>query len=255
METAEVGNGSPSNDDYRAEFYAQYDISVDMKAEPPSGEKLRMLARQFGGRWNSWLPSNPDARCVDVGCGTGEFLHYLRTRGLNNISGIDLSAGSLAVARQLGLQVELASAGTWFSSVEPGSLGMVSAFNFFEHLRKNEILELLPKIYRALAPGGRLLAVTPNGLSPFGGATRYWDFSHETGFTPASWRQLARISGFRKIDFEEYGPLPLSVFGIARSLLWRGVTLALVSVSYVEVGGPRDPSKVYTADMKIILQK
>jgi len=107
----------------------------------------------------------------------------------------------------------------------------------------------------ALKPGGRLLAVTPNGLSPFGGATRYWDFSHETSFTPASWRQLARISGFDQIRFEEFGPLPHSLLGAGRVALWTLVKMGWEAIAYIEVGGPRDLSRVYTADMKVILTK
>jgi len=120
---------------------------------------------------------------------------------------------------------------------------------------EDEILRVLHLIHQSLKPGGRLLAVTPNGLSPFGGATRYWDFSHETGFTPASWRQVARITGFGDIQFEEYGPIPHSLSGRIRTILWSLVRLGLKLVAYIEVGGPRDISCVYTADMKVIAFK
>jgi len=132
---------------------------------------------------------------------------------------------------------------------------LVAALNVFEHLRKEEVLDLLRVLHGELRPGGRVLIVTPNGLSPFSGTTRYWDFSHELAFTPASWRQVARISGFREPIFEEYGPIPHSLTGVVRTALWRVVALAIEGVAWIEVGGPRDPSRVYTADMKVILTK
>ena len=38
-------------------------------------------------------------------------------------------------------------------------------------------------------------------------------------------------------------------------VLWSCLRLALKAISYIEVGGPRDASCVYTADMKVVLKK
>ena len=244
------------SEDYRHRFYSQYHRALDMATGRPSDAQLAQVVRQFGGRWDKWLPRDRGARCLDIGCGTGDFLYYLKQRGYENVAGVDLNAEELEVAKTLGVEeLHHASALDYLREVPAGSLSLVSGFNFFEHLTKLEILDVLPLIFAALAPGGTLVAVTPNGLSPFSGATRYWDFSHETSFTPASWRQVARIAGFSTMEFEEYGPLPHSLFGVIRTLAWRGLTLGLVAASYVETGGPRDTSRVMTADMKIILKR
>jgi SAM-dependent methyltransferase len=243
-------------EDYRARFYAQYHTAVGTSPLRPSEQELQRLTRQFGGRWDRWLPRDRRAPCLDLGCGAGGFLYYLRHRGFSDVGGTDLNEESLDVARSLGLaNVRRADAAAYLAQVPSGSIGLISALNFFEHLTKSETLTLLPLVFDALAPGGRLVAITPNGLSPFGGATRYWDFSHETSFTPASWRQLARIAGFAEAHFEDYGPLPHSLPGVVRCALWRALSLGLTAASYVEVGSRRDQSGVFTADMKIILVK
>jgi 2-polyprenyl-3-methyl-5-hydroxy-6-metoxy-1,4-benzoquinol methylase len=240
--------------DYRAKFYARYDIAGGKRAAPSERER-QATTRQFRGRWGHLLPVDPDARILDVGCGSGELIRFLRSAGYGAVGGIDHSAAEVARAAAAGVAgVECADATTWLAQRRK-TYDAIFALNLFEHLRKDEILALLGHIHEALRPGGRLLAVTPNGLSPFGGATRYWDFSHETGFTPASWRQLARLTGFGEPRFEEYGPMAHSVAGCVRSALWQLVRLVLVGISYVEVGGPRDPSWTFTADMKIILTK
>jgi SAM-dependent methyltransferase len=247
---------TPRSADYRAEFYAQYHRAVNTQPQAPAEDVLRRLVRQFAGRWDKWLPADRGARCLDIGCGTGEFLYYLRERGFAEVEGLDLNAEELRIARELGApRLHQSDAVEHLRSVDEGTYGLISGFNFFEHLNKAELLTILPAIRRALAPGGALLAVTPNGLSPFSGATRYWDFSHELSFTPASWRQLSRLAGFHEASFEEYGPLPHSVPGVARVLAWRAIRASLAAISYVEVGSPRDPSSVYTADMKIILRR
>jgi SAM-dependent methyltransferase len=242
--------------DYRSAFYSQYHRALNITPSPPSPAQIAQSTRQFGGRWDRWLPKEPATRCLDIGCGTGEFLYYLKSRGYHDIQGVDLSAEELEVARALGAeQVFQENALAFLARTPSESLGLVSAFNFFEHLNKAEILALLPEVRRVLKPGGLLFAVTPNGLSPFGGSTRYWDFSHETGFTPSSWRQLSRIANFGEVHFEDYGPLPHSLRGRVRAVIWQGIRLGIMAASYVEVGGPRDVSKVYTADMKIILRR
>lgn len=240
--------------DYRPAFYAHYHTAVG-SAEAVDETHWRRCARQFHGRWAQWLPPDKTSAMLDLGCGCGEWLYYLRSMGYENVIGVDVCDGELVRARQMGI-VDLISVNALeYLEDKKECFDVISAFNFFEHMRKDEVLRLLRLIYGALKPGGKLLAVTPNGLSPFGGATRYWDFSHETGFTPASWGQIARIGGFSEIHFEEYGPIPHSVFGIVRVVLWQLVRLGIQIVSYIEVGGPRDISRVYTADMKVILVK
>ena len=239
--------------DYRSKFFASYHIAVGTSAV--NGTHYEQCSRQFRGRWARWLPADKSAAMLDLGCGCGEFLYFLRSVGYENVFGVDVCESELEQARQIGIPNLTCASALEYLEDKKESLDVISAFNLFEHLRKDEILRLLKLIHQALKPGGKLLAVTPNGLSPFGGATRYWDFSHETGFTPASWRQIARITGFSDIHFEEYGPIPHSVFGVLRVVLWQLIRLSLQSVSYIEVGGPRDASRVYTADMKIVLAK
>ncbi|MDP3181608.1 MAG: class I SAM-dependent methyltransferase [Desulfobaccales bacterium] len=240
--------------DYRDDFYARYHLTLDSPQEPDAGHYER-CARELRRRWGHWLPADKSGAILDLGCGQGEFLYFLRSQGYQNISGVDLCEGELARARRLGLPDLICANVFDYLPGQQERFEVIAALNFFEHLRKEEILKALELIYLALKPHGRVLAVTPNGVSPFAGSTRYWDFSHETGFTPSSWRQLARLTGFQGMAFEEYGPLPLSILGAVRCALWQAVRLGLDMVSRLEVGRSRDISRVYTADIKVILTK
>lgn len=240
--------------DYREKFYANYHITNQL-SDLPQKTHYEINARQYKGRWQHWLPSDKSSNLCDLACGSGEFLFYLHSLGYKNIYGVDLNQVEIEHARQMGVpNLECGNVLNYLQQRD-AQFDLISAFNLFEHLTKSEILDLLELIYRALKPGGRLIAVTPNGLSPFAGATRFWDFSHETSFTPASWRQISRLTGFSSEVFEEYGPIPHSIKGCIRALLWQGIRLAVMVYSYIEVAGPRDKSRVYTADLKVILTK
>jgi len=80
-------------------------------------------------------------------------------------------------ARDVELRVESAVS---LPGVEPGTVDLVFASNFLEHLEGEELDELLPAIRRALAPGGRLLLIQPNHALC---AERYFDDpTHRTIF-------------------------------------------------------------------------
>ncbi len=90
---------------------------------------------------------------LDLGCGEGQNLVWLSTRGLTG-TGVDVSdvalrkAGALADALEIELQLIEADLDTW----DPGA----SSFDVVlcSHLL---VRELVPKMRRAVAPGGVLL--------------------------------------------------------------------------------------------------
>jgi SAM-dependent methyltransferase len=240
--------------DYRQEFYSQYHVAVGARTAPQLSD-YEFNAHQFWGRWGKWLPSAKDSIFLDLACGNAEFLYFVRKQGYTNTYGVDLNEVQISFGQQMGIpNLECNNLFDYLKGKE-NAFDVISAFNIFEHLKKEEILDLLKLVHQALKPGGRLLAVTPNGLSPISGSTRYHDFSHETSFTPASWRQLARLYGFQQSNFEDMGPIPHSVKGKVRLALWRLVRLGIMAYNYIELASPGDASKVYTADMKIILFK
>lgn len=242
-------------DDFRTEFYANYETAIESGHLTNDSHYLH-CARQYQARWKKWLPSDRSSRMLDLGCGGGEYLYYLYSEGYSAVQGIDVSANQVARAQQRGVvNVECGDVIQYVEKLQDNTFDAISAFNFFEHLTKPEVLPLLREIHRVLRPDGRLLVVTPNGVSPFSGTNRYADFSHNLSYTPNTWRQLARIVGFRQSYFGDHGPIPYSLAGIVRTVLWKGVTLVLDGLSYIEIGSPRDASHVYTADMMVVLIK
>lgn len=93
---------------------------------------------------------------ADVGCGTGRVTGLLRDLGLD-VSGIDLSPGMLAVARQAHPGIRFAEGSMLSLDLPDGALAGLVAWYSVIHVPGELLPGVLAGFRRALAPGGWLL--------------------------------------------------------------------------------------------------
>ncbi len=189
----------------------------------------------FEKRLGRHLPADKNATIVDLACGGGDFLYFLKRRGYTNLTGVDLSPQQVTLARQVIPQVEEGDV-IAFLEKNPGRFDLITAFDLIEHLTKDEVLSFLEKAYAALKPGGKLILQTPNGDSPFVGTILYGDFTHELCLNPASATKLLKLCGFGAVSCYEMGPVTHGFVSWARRLLWIKVRLLLKFVHLIETG-------------------
>ena len=65
-----------------------------------TADLLRGRKPVFRKRFAPLLPARKDAAILDLGCGYGEFVHFLQTQGFTDVSGIDLN--ETQVEREIG---------------------------------------------------------------------------------------------------------------------------------------------------------
>lgn len=135
------------------------------------------------------------APVLDVGCGRGEFLDLLATRGLA-ASGVDLDPGMVAHCRAKGHDVVHGDGLEHLASLEDGSLGMVFAAQVVEHLPVERLKRLLALTHVKLRPGGRLCVETVNPHSVQALKTFWADPTHEHPLFPEPLLALVRAAGF-----------------------------------------------------------
>lgn len=200
-----------------------------------------------------WLPVDKGARCLDLACGCGEFLYLLEKLGFEQTSGVDLCEDELRhAAGYVKGNLTRADVLNFLRNTKSQSYDFVSALNLLEHLPKEELLAVLIECRRILRPGGTLVAMVPNALSPFGTVTRYWDISHEWAFTPNNFEQLAALAGFDShIDIRECGPRVHGLISGLRYLLWQMLRAGIAMWLLIEVGTRR--GRAYTMDMLVRL--
>lgn len=122
-------------------------------------DRAYLLARNFTLAWKYRLVSQlytTPARILDYGCGTGDFIFYLKTRGWNTI-GVEPSE----IARNKGLQKQL--------DVRPKlelvseKFEIITLWHVLEHV--HEIHEVVEQLKSLLTGNGYLLIAVPNHLS------------------------------------------------------------------------------------------
>jgi len=191
---------------------------------------------------------------LDLGCGTGELLYMCQTIGCSAMTGVDLCKEELEIAKEsIPGRFVHADILEYLSETDE-VFDWIGAMNILEHLDKDTLLEVLKLSRARLAPGGVLVAMVPNAISPAGSLTRHWDLTHEWAFTPNNFRQLAPLSGFSgQIDLKECGPVPHGFVSGARWVLWQGIRLLIFGYYMIEVANPKE--RVYTMDMLVRLHR
>lgn len=136
---------------------------------------------------------DPCATVLDLGAGSCEFLNAVRCK--KKIA-VDLNPETAAHAQ--GAEV-LQVPSDDLKPVEDGSVDVVFASNFFEHLPdKKTLLLTLSECRRVLGPSGKLILLQPNIRYLAG---RYWDyFDHHTPLSHLSMVEALDLSGFRAIQ-------------------------------------------------------
>lgn len=91
---------------------------------------------------------------LDIGCGAGFLTNYLATKGLSSVTGIDLSASSLEVAKKSDATstVRYLPANAYSLPFQPNSFNAVSALDILEHVEEPHLL--IAEASRVLKPGG-----------------------------------------------------------------------------------------------------
>jgi 2-polyprenyl-3-methyl-5-hydroxy-6-metoxy-1,4-benzoquinol methylase len=166
------------------------------------------VVRDTDPSFGKLLPTNLDARILDIGCGMGHFLHYLNLKGYRNLMGVELSPEQVDFCQKtVNTNIVLISDLVAFLSERPQSWECIIFKDVIEHLPRIQVIPTLSAIFQALTPGGTVIVETGNLASPAGMFVRYIDFTHESGFTENSLRQVLRAVGFSEITIRGNSPV------------------------------------------------
>ncbi len=210
------------------------------------GEKMLPILQ----RWCRGLPK--DAEILDLGCGAGEVLWAFNKLGFARLSGCDISAEQVAIARHVVPQVQEQDIFQCLQGWPDGTVDVVTLFDIIEHLTKQEVFDLLEEVRRVLKCGGLLIVHCPNGLSPFVGTVFWGDITHEWCPTPASAETMCRAIGFVDFVADEHLAASNRISGLCRRVGWAVFRSIFRLINYIET---RRPSGVWTRNFVFCCRK
>lgn len=210
--------------DYRERIYRHY-VTVrgsalapqEIAGLSPRAPYLRRIIRRH-------FPQDRQAVILDLECGHGALLHFLREAGYQRVFGVDLSPEQVAAAQRMG--IEGVREGDLFETLQgllDQSQDVVVCFDVIEHFHREELLRFAEEVARVLRTGGRWIVHVPNGESPFAARIRYGDLTHELAFSRESLAQLCLSCGFSQVDCYEDAPVVHGAASALRYLAWKAI--------------------------------
>jgi len=202
---------------YSDRFYSYQTKGRGLLDHKSLGALFEKLNSYYWARFGRYLPSNKRIKCLDIASGYGNFVYFLRARGYVNIEGYDLDENQVALAQTLKQPVEI---GNVFDVLARGHrYDLISAFDFIEHLSKDEALNFLDVCFENLNIGGAIIIRTPSADGPFGAHDSFNDITHEWTMTSTLLKVVLQMSGFSKIVILDERPQPTNLINFLRWLV------------------------------------
>ena len=166
----------------------------------------RELIRQRLEGYVSYFENASDV--LDVGCGRGEFLDLLRTRGIS-ARGIDSNEAMVKECRASGLDVVRAYAAAYLKGLPDSSLGGLVAVQVVEHFEPDYLLRFLDLAFHKVRNGGTIVLETLNPACWVAFFESYIrDITHRWPLHPETLKYLVVASGFTSASIEWRSPVP-----------------------------------------------
>ncbi|MCL6524540.1 MAG: class I SAM-dependent methyltransferase [Thermoflavifilum sp.] len=172
--------------------------------------KYRWINRAMR-RYASFSLPRP-TRLLDIGCGTGTFLHFMQQKGWH-VNGVEPSATARNIARnKYQLQLDTPDQLPYFPAQ---SFALITLWHVLEHI--HELHDTLSQVRHLLHPGGLLMIAVPNANARdrqlYGSYWAAYDVPrHLYHFTPASMEYLLNM---HQLHLLEVKPMRMDVFYIA----------------------------------------
>lgn len=189
------------NDEFYFEFEQAFRDSDDVNRQ-----QWEYYASVVADHYAAGQAESNHAYYLDVGCGNGEFLHHLKSRGIP-AKGVDSNKVMVTHCHERNLDVTQADALAYLAEIEENSLLGISAFQFIEHLYLRDLCDFLTLSYRALRPEGLLILETVNPESVYALRWYFIDFTHTIPLFADMMRFMLTKARFRDIEVRFTSPV------------------------------------------------
>lgn len=205
-------------------------------------KNLNLYSRIYRENYKRLIPEDKNIKILDIGCGTGDFLFFLKKEGYANFEGVDIGKDQIDFCkRNITEKVRHIEDIRGYLAENPNTFDVITMLNVIEHLPKGEIVDTLKSINNALRKKGRFIVQTVNMANLSCSYNRYIDFTHEVGFTERSLTDILRVADFSRIAV--YGQKVPFRFSIKR-IFWiflRKIWFLILRITYLIECGVDSP--------------
>ncbi len=206
---------------------------------------------ELNANYSGLLPLIKNAAILDIGCGMGQFVAYLRKNGYTNVTGIDVGREAIDYCKAAGIDNVFKTDSTVdFLAKNPAKFDFIILKSVIAHLPREELVATLSAMRNSLRDGGKLVIETFNASTWTGVFMRYNDFTHRNAFTENSLKAVLLMAGFKKVEIKpnRYAITKLGqIISFLARKLWQGI-LRCIYIAERGVGSnPRLLSKLLIA--------
>ena len=181
----------------KVNFYDSYQAHKSYSTPELKDKHIRQFDRDF------WRLTTCDTynSVLEIGCGTGHFLGYLKHKKVTHFLGIDQDpalADFIPTAVKDHFKVQTVE--QLLGEDKRRSFDRIVLLDVLEHFSPDDGVALLRSLSEILSPGGSILVRIPNIESPWGAKYQFGDLTHRAAYTPTSLRQLATAAGFSEVQ-------------------------------------------------------
>lgn len=151
------------------------------------------------------------APVVEIGPGRGELLKLLGKAGIDAY-GVDVDAAMVERAGEDGLNVQLGDGISHLRSLKDSSIGGVIAIQVVEHLKNQQLQELLQLVQKKVVTGGKIIFETINPKSLVALSSNYFrDPTHIFPLHPDTLSYACTLAGLKVKEVRMMSPMPDAV--------------------------------------------
>lgn len=181
------------------ETYVNYEEFYHRRNDVTS-ENYSKRCRSFDKKLAPLLPADKKIAMLDIGCGCGFLVYYLRSIGFDNVTGIDINEQLIQTAKH-NVDAEFISCdATDYLRETQKRFDIIFMWNVLEHIPHEEVIDFLATVRQSLTEHGFAVVRTPNMTNIMAQGHLNDDFTHVTGLTEQSLEQIASISGFSVVE-------------------------------------------------------
>jgi len=194
-------------------FYDSYQAHKSYSTPELKQKHIRQFDRDF---WRLTICDTYNS-VLEIGCGSGQFLSYLRHKKVTDFLGIDQDQ-ALAdfIPPEVKDHFKVQTVEQLLGEDDRRSFDRIVLLDVLEHFSPDDGVALLRSLFEILNPGGSILVRLPNIESPWGAKFQYGDLTHKAAYTPTSLRQLATAAGLSQVQCH----IELTASPVRRVLDW-----------------------------------